>query len=166
MFEPLNAAYDSMAADDFTVPNSASGWGIREVSVLGFYSEGTLGPTPFVNVEFFNDSAGLPGAVECSFGSLEAGTHFTDSSGSLTIVFPTTCNLSAGRHWVMVQADMDFDPNGQWFWSGRSFPVNSAFAWRNPGDGFGTGCTVWTAGTSCGLTDSDLLFELRGYSLP
>ena len=47
-----------------------------------------------------------------------------------------------------------------WFWLGRSLQNHAPFAWKNPGDGFSTGCTEWT--TSCGASYPDLLFSLAG----
>ena len=91
---------------------------------------------------------------------------FTELAGLLAIDLPTGCNLPPGTYWLMVQADMDYIPFGQWYWGGRSVQSNGAFVWQNPADGWERGCTTWTIGTSCLWTDPDLLFTLRGHTAP
>ena len=59
-FEAANDAFDNQLADDFVVP--AGGWTIGQVNVLGVYFNGP-GPATSVNVFFYADAAGLPGAV-------------------------------------------------------------------------------------------------------
>ena len=39
-------------------------------------------------------------------------------------------------------------------------PVHAPFAWKNPGDGFATGCTDWTS--ICDAPFPDLVFGLAG----
>ena len=59
-FETANDAFDHQLADDFVVP--AGGWNVGEVDVGGVYFNGP-GPATSVNVIFYADAGGLPGAA-------------------------------------------------------------------------------------------------------
>jgi|GEM_PF-1344800 len=160
-FEASNNAFDNQGADDFVVPAGDGSWTINEVYVIGSYSAGG-GPAPAVNVYFYQNAGGLPGAQVYS----ALGLVPTDAAGDFTISLPAAAVLPAGTYWVSVQAVMDFTPLGQWFWSTRSVQSNSPYAWQNPGGGFGVGCTTWGAGAAtCGVgggVDPDALFRLSG----
>jgi len=165
-FEPASSAFDCRAADDFTVPAPEIEWDVSSLVVQGAYVGGT-GPTPLADVEFFADSGGQPGATSCSYIGLVAGVDFTDDGGgNLSIDLPSVCNLPAGDYWVSVRADMDQATGGQWLWQERSTQTGALFAWENPGDGFGTGCTSWSPANACGATAPDLLFALGGAQVP
>lgn len=160
-FEPANAAFDNQSADDFVIPASDGAWTIETVVAPGVYFNGT-GPTPLVNVFFYADNAGLPGTELLAYEGL---TTFSDIDGSLTIdLSASPAVLTDGTYWVSVQADMDFTPGGQWGWTERTVVSNSASAWRNPGDGFDTGCTDWSERVAtCAVgVDPDLAFQLAG----
>ena len=166
VFEPASSLFDCRAGDDFTVPVPDIQWDIGGLDVLGAYVGGP-GPTPLVDVEFFGDGGGLPGASMCSYLALAAGTDFLDDgAGNLTITLPTPCSLTAGDYWVSVRADMDLATGGQWLWQMRSVQAGAEFAWENPPDGFGTGCVVWAPAGSCGASGADLLFALDGGAVP
>jgi subtilisin-like proprotein convertase family protein len=160
-FEAANDAYDNQGADDFVIPVADGSWTIDEVYVLGSYSAGG-GPTPAVNVYFYQDAAGLPGTQVYS----ALGLVPVDVAGDLTVTLTTPAVLASGTYWVSVQAVMNFTPLGQFFWSTRSIQSGSPYAWRNPGDGFGTGCAAWGIGsTGClvgGGVEPDALFRLSG----
>ncbi len=161
-FEPANNAFDNQGADDFVIPAGDGSWTIDEVYILGSYSAGG-GPTPAVNVFFYQDAAGLPGTqVYSALGVAPS----SDVAGDLTIPLTTPATLPAGKYWVSVQAAMNFSPLGQWFWSTRTVQSNSPYAWRNPGGGFAVGCTSWGAGAAtCGVgggVEPDALFRLSG----
>ncbi|MFQ5616830.1 MAG: hypothetical protein ACE5GO_10295, partial [Anaerolineales bacterium] len=119
------------------------------------------GPTPLVNVYFYADAGGLPGTELYFYDSIAT---FTDASGDLTVdLSASPAILTAGTYWVSVQADMDFSAGGQWGWLERTVQSNSESAWRNPSDGFGTGCTSWTSRSGCGVgSEPDLSFQLLG----
>ena len=157
-FEPALSTFDSQAADDFVVPLGAT-WVIDEVYVEGVYS--WFGLTPLVDVYFYADAGGLPGE---ELYADEDWATFSDNAGSLTIdLSASPASLSAGTYWVSVRADMDFSIGDQWFWSERTVQTSSLSAWRNPGDGFGTGCTDWEVRTVCGVgSGPDLIFWLAG----
>jgi subtilisin-like proprotein convertase family protein len=160
-FEAGFATYTNQAADDFVIPPGDGSWTIDTVYVPGAYFNGA-GPTPAVNVNFYADSAGLPGTELVTYDSI---TTFTDNGfGSLTIdLSASPAVLPAGTYWVSVSADMDFAVGGQWGWTERNIQSNSPSAWRNPGNGFGLGCVNWTVRATCGIgTTPDLVFQLSG----
>jgi hypothetical protein len=136
-------------------------WTINEVYVLGSYSAGG-GPTPAVNVFFYQNAGGLPGTQVYS----ALGLVPVDVAGDLTIALTTPAVLSSGTYWVSVQSVMNFTPLGQYFWSTRSVQSNSPYAWRNPGGGFVAACTAWAPGAATcavgGGVEPDALFRLSG----
>jgi hypothetical protein len=161
-FEAANASFSNQAADDFVVPAADGAWTIHAVHALGEYFNGP-GPMPSVNVFFYADAGGLPGAVVSSHAGV---TTFLDNAGTLTVDLSSApVVLPAGTYWVSVQARMDFTPGGQWFWYSRTAQSGAAAAWRNPGNGFNTGCINWgTRGSACGISPGapDQGFRLDG----
>ena len=160
-FELANNIYDAQGADDFVVPPSQN-WQIQQVKVSGRYFNGP-GPAASANVLFYFDGAGFPGAV------ISGGTFndrpISDDAGNLTISVPLGFVLTAGTYWVSVQANIDFDPNGEWAWSDRTVTSNSPAAWQNPGGGFATSClTYGSRGANCGIDPDapDQLFQILG----
>lgn len=155
-FEAANDAFDTAAADDFVVPGGFV-WDVDNVDVVGLYFNGP-GPVASVDVNFYADAAGLPGALECA----RPGVIPIDTAGSFDITF-AACSLAAGTHWVSVIANMDFTPGGQWGWSERAVQSFSPSAWQNPGGGFAS-CTTWSPRVATCLvgTDPDLLFTISG----
>src|SRR6056297_2639320 len=169
-FEAANDSYDAEGADDFVVPNGIQ-WQIDEVATVG--TTGTPGGAT-VNITFYTDAGGEPGTPVCSY----TGVTPVDNAGSFDIVLPTACVLPPGSYWMAQQTDQEFATNGQHFWSNRTAASNNPAVWRNPGDGFGSGCTDWApmAGTAdgnpatgCGVgggVNPDFLFEIRGVEVP
>ena len=159
-YSPGNAAFTNQGADDFVIPVSDGAWVIESVEAPGFYANGTNnGPASIVNVYIYADGSGSPGAAVYTGDGL---TPTSSASGTLIVDLPTDVILPAGTYWVSVQADMNFSPFGQWFWFMSSVQTNSAAAWRNPGNGFGSGCTTWTDVTACGASQPDFAFRLNG----
>jgi hypothetical protein len=146
-FEPALDAYDDQAADDFVVP-AQHPWNITSISVTGVY-----GAPPSENVTFYEDANGLPGDVESTQTAVGTG-----SGGSLTIPLTDVTLGPAPR--VSVQANLDFNPDGQWYWETRSVQSGNPAAWQNPGNGFGTGCTSWAPSAGCAGGRPDLMFSL------
>lgn len=159
-FEAAFDAYDCEGADDFVVP--AGGWLIETIDTVGTKSiPGSTGST--VNVTFYTDNAGLPGTAiaACTYAALVP----IDTLGSFNITLPVPCSLAAGTYWMAIQTNQDFSPYGQHFWSNRTVASGSNAVWRNPGGGFGTSCTTFTAMTTCGVgggVNPDFLFRLNG----
>ena len=58
-------------------------------------------------------------------------------------------------------------PFSQWFWAENSERAGALSMYRNPGDGFGTGCTTWGVMTTCLPFGEgpDLMFSLGGRQL-
>ena len=90
------ADYDDQAADDFTVP-SGHKWKVTEVDVPGVTTG--VNPATSLNVIFYRNSHGLPGAIvrECDNQS-SAGY---DGSGGYAIKLDNTCTSHPGRPMVL-----------------------------------------------------------------
>jgi hypothetical protein len=157
-FEAPYAGYDGTGADDFVV--TGFGWNISVIATPG--SQTNAGSNPFfINQAFYADAAGLPGAIlaDCDF---PGNTDFA-SAGDGDIVANVDCDAAAGTAWVSQSVRQDFNPFGQHFWATRNAAAGSVAQWKNPGNGFGSGCIDWSpANASCGQTGSDMLFELSG----
>ncbi|MFN8150019.1 MAG: hypothetical protein U0R24_02675 [Solirubrobacterales bacterium] len=144
-FNPANDAFDAMAADDFVVPAGET-WTITGALVRGT-QDGTT-PTTSAEVRFFADAGGAPGA-EIPTGAATATDY---PRMNLTFAGPT---LSAGTYWFGVSANLDpgtSAPFSQWYWSENSEQFGSNSVYRNPGNGFTTGCTSFTTKSSCVFT--------------
>ena len=151
------AAWAVQAADDFVVPVGET-WSVESIFAGGFYAV-SVNPPQGVNVFIYADNGGLPGDELYAYPEL---TPTADVAGDLTLDLPTPATLTEGTYWVSVQPRMDFFGDGRWFWLTESVQMNSEFAWRNPGNGYGTGCTDWGSGSDCGFTNPDLTFRILG----
>jgi len=157
-FEAVYAAYSAEGADDFDVTD-AVGWDLTTLATPGLQTSG--GSPFFVNHFFYADAAGLPGAVlpGCDF---PANTNFTHDLGNITVNVEG-CNVEQGVNWFSQQVRQDFQPFGQHFWATRLNFLNNPGAFRNPGNGFGSGCIDWApANTACGMIGSDFQHEGSG----
>jgi hypothetical protein len=153
-FEPIFDAYDAVAADDLQVTSKCRA---RVLSIEGWYGD-SVGPPDSETVTFYRDAGGLPGRVirsETVVGE--------DAQGAFEIILDRALRLRPGRtYWVSIQINMGFE-GGIWRWFMRSVVDGSPPVWKNPGDGFATGCTDWAPIVDC-LTDrpvGDLTFEIR-----
>lgn len=166
-FEAGYDIYDADAADDFVVLAGPDNWSVTQVFTPGVYSAGG-GPAASVDITFYADNAGLPGAAVCSYPGLVP----SDNVGEFLTTLPTPCVLAPGTYWLGQQTNQDFATAGQHFWSNRSVQSNAGALWRNPGDGFGTGCTTFTAPGTCGAAPGvgggfpDQLFAINGFLVP
>jgi len=143
-FESAFDDYDAEGGDDFVV-DATEGWTVHEVIVYGSYSEGG-GPADSVNIAFYADGGGLPSSnPSCS----RIGSIVSDQGGVLMVSLSQPCELAHGAHWLGGQVTMDFDTEGQWYWSVSDEHVGNLAHWRNPGDGFGHGCVDWTPLGQC-----------------
>lgn len=178
-FESTLDAYDSQAADDFSIKSNCKGSGrlsgakaiqVSNVTAFGIYFNGS-GPADSFNVTFYNDKKGKPGSVvkKC------ANQPYTmNGNGGFQVDLSKEDNPKATcvkkdlklqpkkTYWVSVQANLDFTAGGEWGWNTVSSTTGHAAMWQNPGDGFGSGCTAYKALTSC--IDSgegpDLAFQI------
>jgi uncharacterized repeat protein (TIGR02543 family) len=159
-FEAANDAFDSEAADDFVVP-AGQMWDITTVDAQGELTG--AGPVVSFNVVFYsnNPATNLPQTVLAS----RPGSAFVNTSGDFTITLTSTVTLGSGTYWIGVQANED-SSSGQWFWHNRAVTSNQGAAWRNPGNGFGTGCTAFGRRATCLVgTDPDQVFKLTGFAI-
>ncbi len=162
-FEPAYDIYDAEGADDFVVTDPA-GWTIQGVMTPG--TQSAMGTAASVDIIFYSDSGGLPGTpvAGCSF----PGVVPVETAGSFEITLPGGgCFLPGGgiTYWMSQQTNQDFATSAQHFWGNRSVTSGNPGVWRNPGDGFATGCTDWTNQMTCGVgggASSDWLFALGG----
>ena len=148
-----NASLSAQAGDDFVVPAGQT-WSVNEVDVRS--PSGFPAPTSF-DVYFYQDSATLPGTPVYTATALTV-------AGNPDYVIPLTtpANLTAGTYWVSVQGEIS---GSNWYWEGRSVTSNNAVAWRNPGNGYGTGCTNWGRLATCiGQAWPDQMFRIVGTS--
>jgi len=158
-FEAAFDGYDCEGADDFDV-TFADGWTIDGFNTVSTQSTG--GTPTSVDVTFYDDAAGSPGAIAmCTYDNI---TSFVDTAGSLAITLDPPCILEQGTYWVAFSSQQDFGTSGQLFWSTRTAPTNADSNWRNPLDGFGSGCTDWDTTPNCGVgnSTSDALFQIFG----
>ncbi len=145
-FNASNDAFDAMAADDFVVPAGET-WTITGALVRGTQDGAT--PATTADVKFFTDSGGAPGTEIPTPGTATATDY---PRMNLTFAGPT---LTAGTYWFGVSAVLDpgaSPPFSQWYWSENSEQFGSKSVYRNPGDGFQSGCTSFTTKSSCVFT--------------
>jgi subtilisin family serine protease len=145
------------AADDFVVPEGEV-WNVHTVYAGGFYQAFSSLPGG-VNVFFYEDNGGLPGDELYAYSAL---TPASDVGGNLTLDLPLPAVLTEGTYWVSVQPRMDYFAHGRWFWYAQSVQTNNEFAWRNPTNSYGTGCSSWGYSSDCGFAQPDLTFQLVG----
>jgi hypothetical protein len=147
--------FTTQAADDFIVPGGDT-WAIDEIDVRAGTADA---PTSF-NVYFYTNSGGtnLPAILVTQQLAGPVGGTNPDYAVTLS----PAVRLTAGRYWVSVQGVIT---GANWYWEGRNVTSNSATAWQNPGNGFGTGCTTWTRAATCvGTAWPDQMFRIRGSS--
>lgn len=151
------ATWAVQGADDFVVPAGVQ-WEVTALEALGFYSG--LSNTPTVmNAYIYADAGGAPGAAVASFENL---AYSTDTTGNLFVQLPSPVTLGEGTYWASVQPHMDFFNDGSWYWFMESVQTGAPFHWRNPGDGYGSGCTDWGDSATCGFAEPDLSFAVYG----
>jgi hypothetical protein len=141
-------AFDAESAEDFEVFD-AQGWTIGEFK----FEIGLVGSEPaMVDIRVYHDANGQPGGPAlCSYDGIPATLHGFEQP-VLRVPLPTGCALGQGRYWVSVVRS---DGSGMRWADGMPNPFPPPFVlgahahWRNPGDGFGTGCTDWSDITTC-----------------
>lgn len=150
-FEPAFDDRDAMAADDFVVPEGKV-WRLEEAFIRGKHQPGgdTFKATQ-ARVTIFSDNAGLPGN-EVSSGLMAIKP---DSYPNIRPILDPQPVLSSGTYWIGVQVPMnattdDTLNNRNWFWAENNTAFGNPAVFRNPGDGFGTGCVTFTPRNTCG----------------
>jgi hypothetical protein len=160
-FESAYDTYDAEGADDFEV-TWADGWNVEQVAVVAGYWSGT-GPAAGVHVTIYDDAAGMPGSAVCTYPS---NAYVDDGNSLFTMTFGTPCYLPMGTYWVNAQGQLDYSAGGQYGWGTETVQTGAEGVWRNPGGGFGNGCTAWTARSGCAYTDPDYSFRILGENAP
>ena len=155
--EPEHEAFDAVGADDVRI--GESGCRARRLQVPGSYYSGT-GPAESVTVVFYANNGGLPGRV-ISTQTLVGD----DSQGSFDLELKPVRLKAEKRYWVSVQANISFTCCHMWGWENTNHGVGLPAVWRNPGDGFGSGCIDWDNMQHCfgGVAPGpDFMFTLMG----
>lgn len=163
-YESANAQFNSECADDFKVPANAT-WSITGFDVIGGFTALDPGAIPAFDVKLWvlADGGGSPGAVLNSYTL----TPTIVGDATLVMTLSTPLVLGSGTYWIAVQPDVDFGANeNQWAWSVRNPGTAAQGHWRNPGDGFNSGCTDWGSVNQCLLpyltNADDFLFAVFG----
>jgi len=166
MTDPGNAPMTSVAADDFIVP-AGDDWAVHYVNMAGFYFGYTGVPVSSMNVSFYADNNGVPGAILFDFPGLTSFNELPISGSEgvylyeISLSAPVT--LTAGHYWVSVQAVSDYTVTGQWgFYTQDALVIENEFHWKNPLDGFGFGYTDWTPASVVSWGSQNLAFSLCG----
>jgi hypothetical protein len=151
-----NNLLDTQLADDFTVPAGQS-WQISQVDAPGIR---TGIPPQTVDVFLYANGGTLPGAQLFHQAAITA-------SGGPNYSIPLTGapSLAPGTYWVSVVQDGVVHNTTDWYWNLRTNQSGNQAAYRNPGNGFATGCIDWapyTTTCSGGGPPEDLLFKLSG----
>lgn len=170
MTDAGSAALTSFAADDFIVPEG-SGWDVAYVNVAGSYFTWSGTSISSLNVVFYTDNNGMPGAALHTFNALQSFNEVeldaTAGAFLYEISLPETVTLAAGHYWLGVQAVSDYTVTSQWNWfTYESLVIESEFHWKNPADGFGYGFTDWTPASLFTWGSYNLAFSLSGPGLP
>ncbi|MGA7436063.1 MAG: hypothetical protein WBW44_10670, partial [Solirubrobacterales bacterium] len=160
--EPANDSFDSEIADDFTVPQDKT-WRLEEIFARGLKNGANVAGT--ANVKIYADGSGTPGTLmHDDVLSIRAGTY-----PRLELPYSVKPVLPAGTYWLGVQVNMPGSPDtSQWFWADNPNQSGSPAVFRNPGNGFLSGCTAFTARNTCafGVTpanpEADQMFRLTG----
>ncbi len=167
-FETIFDDFDAMTADDFTVPPGRT-WRLEEAFIQGKHNP-TGEPTQATQarVTIFSDNAGLPGS-EISSGvmSIKPNTY-----PNIRPILDPRPVLGAGTYWIGVQVLMNATDGGAnartWFWAENNTAFGNPAAYRNPLDGYGTGCTAFVPRSTCGTVSEpahpapDQSFNLSG----
>ncbi|NDJ61024.1 MAG: hypothetical protein GYB67_07855 [Chloroflexi bacterium] len=163
---PTDNLTDSQAADDFEVTPGQI-WTIDRLFMPGSYELGSQTVPSSIDVEFYANNGTVPGALLCNAAN---STYTQDANEDFTVTLSTPCQLGAGRYWVSAQVNMSSTPGAiggapsQWYWDVSTAQLFSRAVWRNPLDGFGTGCTTFAELSGCFMDPLaiDMLFQLFG----
>jgi hypothetical protein len=162
-FEAEFNQFDATLADDFTVPVGFT-WTIESVLARGKNDGSGIGTT--ARVTLYEDGVDQPGPV------IATRTGTVTGFPRMQIAIPSPPTLATGTYWISVESLMpagSFDDPNQWFWAvndGGPFGAEAVF--KNPGDGFKTGCTTFTPRIDCVFPDTtnppgdDLSFSITG----
>ena len=160
-FQAANAAFDTDAADDFTVTD-VNGWTISGFNFeVAFQAGGEPADPPAgivynINV-YADDNRQIGGSLLCSYPGV-SGT-LDGSNTYLSVALPTPCVLPTGIYWLEFQPVFDSPPQAFWLnsWTSAFVQFGNVAQWKNPNGGFGVGCTEWSPISMCGDADGNLI---------
>jgi hypothetical protein len=165
---PSEPSYTVQAADDFTVPAGET-WSLTEVVSAWFGEEYDLEEPPTNNVFIYADTgSGVPGPqLFAQTGDTTAPEVLNEVLGIFKWEIPISGapTLDPGTYWISLQASGSKSLNGTWYWGEVAPGRGSPAVLRNPGDGYGSGCTAWTERSVCvssSVGEPDQSFALRG----
>ena len=149
--------WDAAAADDLSVPEGAT-WTVFGVEwAVEWFPEPP--PNPSVNVTIFENDGRVPGDplfTQADLPMAPAG----DSTSNWEAMLPEPWELGPGDYWLSVQANV---PIGfEMLIKESRIPHGLPYVWQNPGNAFGTFCTSWEDGISCGGNEPSLALRLLG----
>ncbi len=162
-------AFDTELADDFDVPDG--GWAVSVVRLGSFYHSGgtPVRPSTTGNITFYYDAGtGRPGAVVPGCAHTNISLFYSEAFITSVLSLPEVCALPQGHYWMGFSGNLSFadQEGGAYVTQETGMPGNS-IVWRNPGNGYETGCTDWSAPTSCGLaSNGGMTFQLYGQTTP
>jgi hypothetical protein len=157
---PDYPTFSSEGADDFIVPAGET-WNIETVTAFGGGFNGFI-PSNVVNIIFYQDAGGIPGAVVQAYMGIDCTTQGVDPAANLVAMMPVPLPLPAGHYWLGVAEVAPFTTYGQWGRHVVYSVTNIQGMWINPGGGFGYG-TAWQPGAVLGGAGPvDWAFRLEG----
>ena len=150
-FEPDFEIYSSYGAASFKTAR-------RKCVVKSVYVEGQGAPGSSLYIAVVGNAGGLPDKsnVKCEDTILGSGPIWKANLN-------TECVLARRTNYFFIaQEEANFGTEGQWFWNTTNAQVTGGDAWKNPGGGFGVGCTDWgDLGTCLGFADYEFIFALQ-----
>lgn len=149
-FETAFDAYDANGLADFKITGGKCK--AKTVDITGSFSTG--GPSTGATVNIYKGAAGA-GSPKCTGTGGGSGPNFS-------VKLSGKCKLKKGTYSVTAQSNQDFGTAGQWYWSTTGELVGNEDMWRNPGNGFGTGCTDYgTNGVCLGYPGTEYLVSVN-----
>lgn len=161
---------DNQAADDFVVPAGQT-WLVQNFGIVGQYGLNGTKPAS-MRITIYKSKGGKPGKVVADFPTLGVTDFGADlpcqgnGAGAFSCTLPRDVKLKAGTYWVSFQAKFDDFEYVGWGWNTRAPAEGSTGMFRNPGDGFFTGCVDWSPLAACtrGTQTGDFMFQVVGTS--
>jgi hypothetical protein len=151
------SSINAEGADDFVV--GAGGWTVTGFNFLtfNFYGGAPEDNSEPVDVYVYPDDGGVPGDTPvCSSPlSTNAATAFDTYTALANVTLNAPCVLPQGTYWVGASFD-NVNDSGAWPYGFGlvTSQDNASGVWRNPLDGYGSGCTDWGALADCGVPSS------------
>ena len=166
-FEANYNAYDAEVAGDFVLDEMAV---ITGAAFAFFYAQAGIiedyDEPVYFNVGIYPDEEGVPG--ETAIFSTTTDEVLPDEFDIFQVEFDEETILNTGTYWIGFNMRLDYSPSSVQCYAFQKVSVinETPGYWRNPGDGFETGFTTWTADIlSQGEEPEDITFQLHGYYL-